>query len=429
MNRFIGLKSRAWIRYLVLLPIVIVCVLVGMNSLSAAYAQDDSEIRPPTPTVPPSPTVPVSDVPACPEELHNPDEWHPLIDPVNDCHYDHEHKHNPNDVADIFGPAGAWFGGTSLSYPWETNHENMLKHEAYGWVVRRDIPSGGRAVWIKDFRWQVHATSAPFTNADGSLHGGYLARFHSYSLEAQVCNSAGDCGIVRTGGWIDFGHLEIVGINDCVYLPSDPSQEETCANLGRRRIHYFWEGSEIPRKSTFFWYGRAGAMDGGLPALHPVQVAAATNDGSVNLIPDDLYTLHFFCPNWDCELNNSTLQAHVVGFATPSRLDPDRDGLADYTGYTDRYGVLVDGCTAPGLDCVPLVLQHAPIGRVQHRDDRDLGISPDLLQDFDTSPPGEWWIQYPDQPMPMEPVVTPEADHSRSTIHPINPIAPISSGD
>ncbi len=326
---------------------------------------------------------------------HNPNEWHGLIDNEINCHYDHEHKHDPNEVANIFGEAGDWFGGTSLSYPWETPNENQYKHRVYGWVVRSDIPSNNREIWIKDLRWQFHATSAPLTNQDGSVHGGFLGRFHSYSLEAQVCNNGGQCGLVRTGGWIDFGNLEINGIDDCVFLPTDPSQQEACQSLGRRRIHYYFPGSGIPGRSTFFWYGRAGLIDGALPALHPVQVALATGDGSVNLYPDDLYNIHFYCPDWDCHLNNSTIQAHVVGFAVRNDYDLDGDGIANYNGYTDRYGALVDNCNAPGLDCVPLVIEHAPVGNVQHRDDRDAGIGVEGTVDFDLSPPGEYWIRYP----------------------------------
>lgn len=346
------------------------------------------------------PIVRKSGMQSCPPSLHNPNEWHALIDPINNCHYDHEHKHDPAEVNDIFGPPGAWFGGTSLSYPWQTTDENLTKHEAYGWIVRRGILANGRNLWIKDFRWQVHATSAPFTAPDGTLHGGYLSRFHSYSLEAQVCNSNEQCGIVRTGGWIDFGNLEIDNIDDCVYLPTDPSQQEACGNLGRRRIHFYFPGQNPPNNSTFFWYGRAGILGDStsIPALNPVQVAIATGDGSVNVVPNDLYNLHFFCPQWDCKLNNSTIQAHVVGFGVPNAFDPDGDGIAYFNGFNDRYGALDSNCTFVGPTCVPLIVDGAPIGIVQHRDDRDLGVGPGGEQDFDTSPPGQWWVEYPDPP-------------------------------
>ena len=338
-------------------------------------------------------------LPLCPESEHNPAQWHALINTAGTCHFDHEHKHNPNDVADIFGPAGAWFGGQSISYPWQTPDENLHKHEAYSWIVRRDVPSLGRSMWIKAFRWQVHATTAPFTGMNGELHGGYLTRFHSYSLEAQVCNSAGNCGIVRTGGWIDFGHLELQGLDACVNLPHDPSQQETCGSLARRRIH-------IPGISPFFWYGSLG-LPGTNSALDPAVLAVASADGSADVVPNDLYSLNFFCPAWDCFRNNSTISAHAVQFDIGKQYDPDKDGLANFTGYIDRYGSIVAGCTTPGLDCIPLSIVNAPVGKVQYRDDQDMGFNSAGEKDFDISPPGEWWIKYPGTSSPPPATSTP----------------------
>ena len=66
---------------------------------------------------------------------HNPHEWHGLWDYQHGCYYDHEHKHNPGilyagmpayerreaeAMLRVFGEPGAWFGGTSISYPWQT---------------------------------------------------------------------------------------------------------------------------------------------------------------------------------------------------------------------------------------------------------------------------------------------------------------------
>jgi hypothetical protein len=59
-----------------------------------------------------------SGAPLC--EEHDPNKWHPLYDAASGCHYEHEHKHDPNEVNDIFGAPGAWFGGDELSYPWQT---------------------------------------------------------------------------------------------------------------------------------------------------------------------------------------------------------------------------------------------------------------------------------------------------------------------
>jgi hypothetical protein len=335
----------------------------------------------------------------CPDSHHDPDQWHPLVDPQSGCYYGHEHKHDPNQVNDIFGPPGAWFGGTSISYPWETPHENHEKHEAYSWIVRRGIPSHNREAWIQDFRLQVHATSAPFTAPDGTLHGGYLARFHSYSLEARVCNNAGQCGLVRTGGWIDFGNLEIAGFGP---IPL-PGEAEAVTDQGRRRIHYFHADPERRRESQlgapFFWYGRQRPQSppwDNVP-LNPVLIAVSTNDSAVNVDPERPYELLFFCPDYDCNKNDSTVQAHVVQFSLRVNY-AGANGRINLATYTNRLGELVTGCTAPGLDCVPLIIDNAPAtpGPIQHRDDTHLVDHPNLgYDDFDTSPPGQWWIKYP----------------------------------
>jgi hypothetical protein len=335
----------------------------------------------------------------CPDSYHNPDRWHPLVDPGTGCYYGHEHKHDPNQVNDIFGPPGAWFGGTSISYPWETPHENHEKHEAYGWIVRRDIPSHNRETWIQAFRLQVHATSAPFTSPEGALHGGYLARFHSYSLEAQACNNSGQCGLVRTGGWIDFGNLEIAGYGA---IPL-PGEEEAVADLGRRRIHYFHLDPERRKENQFgapfFWYGRQrpDSLPWDIVPLNPLLIALSTHDAAVNVDPERLYQLLFFCPEYDCNKNDSTIQAHVVQFAVPNAY-ADSNGRVNLAAYTNRYGQLVTGCTILAVDCIPLIIAGAPAtsGPIQHRDDTHLVDHPTSgYDDFDTSPPGQWWIGYP----------------------------------
>jgi hypothetical protein len=302
----------------------------------------------------------------------------------------------------IFGPAGEWLGGSSISYPWETDEENHHKHEAYGWVTRVDIPSHGRAVWISAFRVQGHVDATPFRLPDGTWSGGYLGRFHSYSVEAQVCNAGGECGVVRFAGWLNYGNLEIDGVTDCAPLPD---LHPLCPNgPGGRRIHFDspqFPGN-IPGKATFFWYGEPSTYEGSVEALSPVIVAFAMSDTwnevSLATLFDPLAAT--FCPAGDCHLNGSTIQQHVLKFNIRAAFDQDGDGLADFNGYTDRYGRLVEGCTAVGLDCVPLILEGIPVGTVEHRDDRDLGLGPDGAMDFDTSPAAlgtgsEWWITWP----------------------------------
>ena len=64
---------------------------------------------------------------------------------------------------------------------------------------------------------------------------GTLTRYHSFSLEAQTCNSSNQCGIVRTGGWIDFGNLEV---SEDGVVPLE-GQEDAVNDTARRRIHYY----------------------------------------------------------------------------------------------------------------------------------------------------------------------------------------------
>ena len=309
------------------------------------------------------------------------------------CHYNHEHKHNPHEVDDIFGPPGAWFGGDEISYPWQTfagangnapqwsgnpaDLENVAKHAGYGWIVRRDIPPHGGDAWIKDFRLQYHAISAP---------PGTLTRFHSFSLEAQICDRNEQCGLIRRGGWLDFGNLQVSRAG----VVALDGEADAVDDQARRRVHFFYEQpaqrAKAVNKAEFFWYGRNQPTNPPFSVPIPLVIAIATGDAWANVDPANPETLNLFCPDYQCDKNGSTIEAHVIDMTIS---DPD------YEGYTDRYGRAVSGCTQVSLDCIPIIIEHAPVARVQHRDDRDLGLSSAGSQDFDISPAGEWWITYP----------------------------------
>ncbi len=354
---------------------------------------------PPTaaPTIAPTntPRAPYAEAPKCDDALHDQTQWHTLWNATHGCHYDHEHKHNPHEVDDIFGPPGVWFSGTEISYPWQTfvgangrypewsgndtELENSAKHENYGWIVRRNIPQHGDT-WIRAFRLQYHAISAP---------PGTTTRFHSFSLEAEVCSDDDRCGIVRTGGWIDFGTLEVS--NDVASLMSLPGEEDAMDDEGRRRLHYFYADLDRRREarfvSEFFWYGRVRPVEPPYKTpLSPLSIALATGDGWSNVDPADPHTQNFICPAFDCEKNGSTIQAHVVQFEVRE---------SNFNGFTDRYGRLAENCTIITVDCIPLIIENAPLGRVNHRDDRDLDLPSRGSVDFDISPDGVWWIEYP----------------------------------
>ncbi|MFW5940659.1 MAG: hypothetical protein ACOCXI_02580 [Chloroflexota bacterium] len=317
-------------------------------------------------------------IPLCAE--HDRSLYHPLFDEARNCHHDHEHKHDPQDVADIFGAAGAWFGGSSISYPWQTPSENDYKHQAYGYVTRRDLAANGRAQWVRALRVQGHVTNEPFRMADDSLGGGYLGDIHSYSAEAQVCRGD-ECGIVRFGGWLDYGCLQLFDENGMTY-ECLPGETQGPLDSGNRQVYP--NGKSV-------WYGE-GRLDGaGAEALFRITVAFGQADSAVWVSADDVRQPRYFCEDRQCAFNSSTLQQHVLRFTVPAWMDEDGDGYADFSGYTDQWGQIRDNCTAPGPQCVPLIVEHAPVGSYEHRDDEH-GYEIDTLLEFDTSPAGSWWI-------------------------------------
>jgi len=326
----------------------------------------------PSDTPEPEPTDPASDIPLCPD--HDSNAWHPLYDAERECHYDHEHKDDPREVDDIFGPVGDLYGGQELSYPWQTfsdaGTENELKHGGYGWLVRRDMGcySEYQDGCLTDFRVQFHAIM--------SAHGA-TTRFHSYWLEARGCHEDNPdrCGIIRTGGWVDYGRL--VNDGEHVELPNDPERPNPSI-----RLHYNTTGNS----SFATWYGQNRI---GLVGLQTSRTWGLVNS-------NDPYQLHLFCPDYQCRNNGSTMEAHAIGFflsGRMSRLDTDGDGFITYEGYTNRSGEIVEGCTEIGLDCVPLQIIDMPVADYQYRDGRH-GLA-DGRADYDTSPGGEFWIAYP----------------------------------
>jgi hypothetical protein len=329
----------------------------------------------PVPTVTPSPSPtptqsPNASVPLCVN--HDPTAWHSLYNAADNCRYDHEHKQDPSAVNDIFGPVGALYGGQEISYPWQTfstaGTENDLKHGGYGWLVTRDMgcSSAYSDGCLTDFRVQYHAIM--------SAHGA-VTRFHSFWLEARGCreDNPDRCGIIRTGGWADYGELRVDGQH--IPLPVDPTE-----SVPGRRVHHYNKGN----KNFGTWYGNN--------RMAVVALQTPRMWGLIN--PDNPFELHLFCPDLECKNNNSQMQAHIIGFRISSKLDTDGDGLVTYQGYTDRYGNLITGCTSVGLDCVPLEIIDMPVGSYQFRDDRH-GLGDAGRGDFDLSPPGEWWVGYP----------------------------------
>ncbi|MDQ4079029.1 MAG: procyclic acidic repetitive family protein [Chloroflexota bacterium] len=342
------------------------------TNTSEPTATAEPTVEPTSTTQPTNTPEPSGSLSLC--EEHNPTLWHALISEDDSCHYDHEHKDDPNRVNDVFGEPGAWFGspGQSISYPWQTykvmadgtvHLENDAKHEVYGWQVRKDMPCKGIAhsiACVTDFRTTYHMNSAS---------AGAVVRFHSFSMEARACllSDQTKCGTIRSGGWMDFGHLEV----DKVYVPlaGDPAT-----------LQWFERQHNSNRGGYVTWYGR-----------HPFgEFSALTADSWGKTDPNDPHALHLDCPDYQCAANGSTMFADNLSFNIWLS-DPDGDGLINFDGYADRYGNIVEGCTEAGVDCVPIQLENWPQGFILYRDDAH-GMG---MREYDTSPEGEWWIEYP----------------------------------
>ena len=333
--------------------------------------------------VAPSATPAPTDTPA--PTGHNDTEWHPLTEAIG-----HEHGSDPNSVNDIFGEPGCWFGncGQSISYPFETLNENVLKHEVYTWIVLRDLPPN-RDPWIKAFRMEAHFTGGAFRNPSDPTQAfaGYLARFHSAMIEAQVCRqSDGTCGFVRIALRMDTGCLRINGAYHCL-----PGEEDANGSVRIYRAQQFWASGFPPAgRSNILWYTKFYGTPFGLLALN-----LEANDSSVNVDPDEISTLNLLCPAFDCEFNDSLKWVHRMKFRTLSFADPDGDGLVSDSGFLNQSGSVDAGCTSPSSVCLPYSGNNAPIGKYSYAPGLQLPAEEPIMLEFDTSPPGEFWIRHP----------------------------------
>jgi hypothetical protein len=364
----------------------------------------------------------------CTAQEHNPTQWHLLVDPVKKCHYDHHHGDDPNYVNDILGQPGAWFGqpGQSISYPWQTfkaqyadepnttyiankQMENDLKHEGYFWVVRRNQPCP-EPYCTTDFRLQVHAV---FGAMDMPV------RYHSYSFEARVCRDPNDpssCGIVRNGGWADFGRLFTTnGSIDCshgveeqfISLPADTLYFPIDRPEARDEIRCHPLITNLPAypspRPLSEWWAHS--------PTDRVRFQLRSFDPLGNVIPSDPAQWHLFCNinDTNCRYDQSIMtvwigyvlkiqEFHVHG---GPRLDANRDGRTDYLGYSNRWGAVATNCTQPGLDCIPT--EYSNIILNEFPDSRGVFAEASYIHhicndcpkaDLDLSPPNQKWITW-----------------------------------
>lgn len=338
------------------------------TSTATATATEAPPNPTPAPTETPTQTVsiaPYSGAPACP--THGDRAYHGVWDEQRGCHYDGSHGDDPHELDHVFGTAFYDWAGGEISYPWQTPDENLYKHGAYSWYVREydTCVSQVEDGCIMALRAQAHAVGAAQGNTVST---------HSAWLEALICAEADPtaCSIVRGGGWQ--GPADLI-IDDIRVL-------DRPGNVNRHFLTYYLTGQQ----SFGTWYnGTQGAIvsvavqaEDKWNAAPPGEGCVVMDDGSVqcdtyySTAEEVLAAAEWLCADGDgnlvtddCRWNSSRRQLHVVTIGFRARFhdlfDADNDGYLDeFHGYTDRHGWPVSGCSAPGLDCVPLHIEPYP---------------------------------------------------------------------
>lgn len=351
----------------------------------------------PTPTslpdVTPSPTPLPGD--------HDDTAWHPLTE-----EFAHHHGVNPADYAGIFGDTLTNYLDEygSISYPWQTPNENAVKHTGYIWLYTQaedgceHYKQTGKtdANCVTDVLVQVHSIGTPMAT---------ITRNHSFVLFARICDleTQTQCGVVMTGGWHDYGFLHCPYKGAHCPLETDPaeiSEEEFMAVIRHqppyRTNHPMLGGPPNAPEIVQFW--SSFRPNPTVADLYPHQpnwmagLAWSSHDAWGLMNPDDPHNSPLYCPDGSCHLNHSRFQIFAVElYDLPA---------GPFTGWTNRWGHLVEGCNTAGLDCVPFVVTAGmPAGDALLNRQVDHG-NPNAapILEFDN---GMGWLLPPDMP-PME---------------------------
>lgn len=281
---------------------------------------------------------------------HDENVWHGRV--LGKCEFTHDHGDDPSVVNDIFGEPGAWYGqsGKEISYPWQTYRvdtnmrhdqvleakgveggmENQMKHEGYFWKVKRDLPCE-KNYCVRAFRIMYH--NHPTMDMK--------VRWHSASFEAYVCKDViqmNTCGVIRTGGWFDFGYLfEPEGEKKCEELLKDKEMRkkyrvetefdeqfmETDFNLESDLIDEF--RCHFKDRDLIEWWGH-----GGSDVRFQLTIESGKRDVKIGyFLPVNLY--------------------YVDGYI--------KDGLVNMPvgeRYINRFGKINNECKKVDIDCIPI---------------------------------------------------------------------------
>jgi hypothetical protein len=77
--------------------------------------------------------------------------------------------------------------------------------------------------------------------------------------------------------------------------------------------------------------------------------------------PQNPTDLNLVCPTGNCPFNHTTLRVYQIVVRVPEEL-AGSDGRVNFIGFTDLQGNIDYNCTETGPNCVPLIIENAPVG-------------------------------------------------------------------
>lgn len=318
---------------------------------------------------------------------HDSTKWHPLVkrnaDGSINCTYTHSHGDDPHQLDTIFG-AVIQYTGQEISYPWETHSmlgpENVAKHRVYDWEVVK--------VATCKPNFSDYGLDAIRREAHDDGNSGAAVRFHSFFVQAQGCDPKDPNwhGKISMGGHLDTNHLEAP---DGTHIPL-PDDGPNVSLGGSRRLH---ASSTAPtgRNGDFTWYyNNCSTQKPNTLCVNTTGGVRKEDWGPIN--PANPYTPI----RAGGDLNGSYIEpVHLLTFnlqGVMDGLDGKQDGFITYTGFTDRYGNIVQSCGPVSADCIPLAIDHMKVGTYQFRADTN-GLS---VKEYDVAgPTGKSLIDFP----------------------------------
>jgi hypothetical protein len=253
---------------------------------------------------------------------------------------------------------------------------------------------------------------------------------HSYFMELYICSKAGgyaindqNCGVMKIGGHQDFGPLVVPHYSDRgadgfgrVVRPGgtvdfgggmvmDVPADTALQNARSGEPYVFLRDAEDvglyrsspPRlgHTTEQWSANDLDCESGSPCRNRyARFLAQVNDGWLLINPTTPNVPVFICRDGSCGYNGSLIGLEEIAVQVLQSWQAGGNGFVTLNGWSDRWGnPRFDGsCSSISMDCVPLVLQHVPVG---YAASKHFGCLCSREREYDISPAGEHWIEFP----------------------------------